>query len=457
MTAGRTAHVIVLGSLVQSPRIVLHARYLALSGWSVSLSGYLNKGEDFPESNGLRIFPIVIGPDFRKFIYPHILALIFKFVFVSVLLLCHLIRHCRSNVVLLQNPPAVPSFMLLWIYTRMTRKHLMIDWHNYGYSLLELNSKRNSLSSRIYRFLELGFAERFLTDCRHFCVSRALQQDLRKHKIQAVVYYDRPPEEFKSTSVDLAHQLFTRLSLDYHALGDRDGSLRRTRFTEITVLPASHGGLQPQWRRDRPALVVSSCSWTPDDDFSIVLDALDIYNAKADTPRSTLPNMMFVVTGRGPLKAHYERLIRNKRWARVEVIMPWLDWADYPVFLGCADLGVSLHRSSSGLDLPMKVVDLIGVGVPVLALTYPTLHELLPNNGSRLGCHFTDADDLARLMVQLLTPSQPTDIDEGLMEFGSSELRRLRLNLQNYNKHTTRAFAYWQKVALPAFNKALTV
>ncbi|KAF5395436.1 Chitobiosyldiphosphodolichol beta-mannosyltransferase [Paragonimus heterotremus] len=133
-----------------------------------------------------------------------------QFFLVSVLFLCHLIRHCRSNVVLLQNPPAVPSFILLWIYTRLTRKRLIIDWHNYGYSLLELNSKRNSLSSRIYRFLELGFAERFLSDCQHFCVSRALQQDLRTHKIQAVVYYDRPPEEFKSTSVDLAHQLFTR-------------------------------------------------------------------------------------------------------------------------------------------------------------------------------------------------------------------------------------------------------
>ncbi|KAF6776824.1 Chitobiosyldiphosphodolichol alpha-mannosyltransferase [Paragonimus kellicotti] len=440
MTAKRTAHVFVLGSLTQSPRIALHARYLALSGWSVSLSGYLYQGEEFPDSNGLRILPIAIGPDFHKFIYPHILALIFKFVFVSVLLLCHLIRHCRSNVVLLQSPPAVPSFILLWIYTRITRRHLVIDWHNYGYSLLELNSKRNSLSSRIYRFLELGFAEH-----------------LRTHKIQALVYYDRPPEEFKSTSVDLAHQLLTRLSLDYHALGDRGGSLRRTRFTEITVLPASHGGLQPQWRSDRPALVVSSCSWTPDDDFSIVLDALDIYNAKAITSRSTLPSMVFVVTGRGPLKAHYDKLIRNKRWTCVEVIMPWLDWADYSVFLGCADLGVSLHRSSSGLDLPMKVVDLIGVGVPVLALTYPTLHELLPNNGSRLGHHFTDADDLARLLVQLLTPSQPIDIDDGRMEFGSPELRQLRLNLQNYNKRTARAFAYWKKVALPVFNKALTV
>ena len=69
---------------------------------------------------------------------------------------------------------------------------------------------------------------------------------------------------------------------------------------------------------------------------------------------SGLPRLL-LVTGKGPQRAAYQRLMQQQDLRRVAFRTLWLEPEDYPRLLGACDMGVCLHTSSSGLDLPMKV------------------------------------------------------------------------------------------------------
>lgn len=82
------------------------------------------------------------------------------------------------------------------------------------------------------------------------------------------------------------------------------------------------------------------------------------------------PKLICIITGKGPEKEKYLQIIAEQTWNKVNIITPWLETDDYPLVLAAADLGVCLHYSSSGLDLPMKIVDMFGCGLPVCAINF---------------------------------------------------------------------------------------
>ena len=78
----------------------------------------------------------------------------------------------------------------------------------------------------------------------------------------------------------------------------------------------------------------------------------------------------------------------------------WLDAVDYPILLGCTTLGISLHTSTSGIDLPMKVLDMFGCGVPVAAVGFKALEELVQDGVN--GVVFHTSNDLCEQLLGLL-------------------------------------------------------
>ena len=55
---------------------------------------------------------------------------------------------------------------------------------------------------------------------------------------------------------------------------------------------------------NRPLLLLTSTSYTPDEDIGLLVDALTLYS-QSHKNNSQLPKIRLIVTGTGPLKKHF--------------------------------------------------------------------------------------------------------------------------------------------------------
>ena len=380
-----TVQVVVLGDIGRSPRMQYHVLSIASHGGMVNLIGYVET-EVHPDIQASRFINIVPITAFPKRLQAKTKLLFLAIAPLKVLWQVWSLYHAlgyRTKAckwMLVQNPPSIPTLAVAQFICFFRKTRLVIDWHNFGYSILALRLGTNHPLVKISKWYE-GFFSHGAT--AHFAVTDAMTRVLEsKWNIKAVALHDRPPKQFQPMAG--IKQLHFRSRLP--ALLDCELDLERG-----------------NWR-----LVVSSTSWTPDEDFSLFLDALLKYS-KAACQVGWHPKLLVIITGKGPLKASYEaqiqKLTEQNELPNVVIKTAWLSFADYASLLGSADLGVSLHKSTSGVDLPMKVVDMLGTGLPVAGWKdFEAWPELVQEGVNGRG--FSSAEELSAILEELFATDE---------------------------------------------------
>ena len=97
-------------------------------------------------------------------------------------------------------------------------------------------------------------------------------------------------------------------------------------------------------------------------------------------------------------------MLENEHFVWVQMLTAWLHPDDYRLLLASADLGISLHRSSSGVDLPIKVIDMLGAGLPVATFAYHAcVYEQIELNVNALT--FVSGEELGDILWRLFHQS----------------------------------------------------
>lgn len=418
----RTISIFVLGDLGHSPRMNYHARSFSKLEYFVNLCGYLESQPpvEIIDDINIELYPIAAIKNTSNL--PYILFALRK-ISAQVLQLVKLLFKFRgSEYIMIQNPPSIPilfiAIVFIKIFSRETK--LIIDWHNLNYSILNL--KFQNEEHYLVKFLKnyeriLGkYADLNITVTKKMKEFLIEEFGIKKKKI--ITLHDRPAEQFVPFSGNPKSKIELMNSFDL--------------FNSIEAI-------------EKYKVLVSSTSFTPDEDFNILLDALKKYDTSLN---SLLPPILLIVTGKGPLKNQFNRRVEELQFLKNVIIKSaWLSFEDYPTILSLADLGISLHTSSSGIDLPMKIVDFFGVGVPVISLNFPAIDELVKDevNGfvtkNNKDYSIKESDEIYRLLIKVFSDSnQLAKIKKGAIEESKKRWD------QNWDAKLGSKFTYYQEV-----------
>ncbi|KAI9733839.1 MAG: mannosyltransferase [Claussenomyces sp. TS43310] len=379
-----SVQVLVLGDIGRSPRMQYHAMSIAKHGGRVEVIGYQESAlhPGLVNNPSVSVVPLTPPPPILRKLQsrrvPFIIVGPLKVLW-QIYTLFQILgyRTKPARWMLVQNPPSIPTLLIAMIVCFLRNTHLLIDWHNYGWSILAGTRGPSHPFVRISKIYECILGRWAPT--ASFAVTHAMSRQLRNppYSIRSpvVTLHDRPAEIFQPISSQSARRDFlARLpETSNHAEDVMNGKTR---------------------------LIVSSTSWTPDEDFGLFLKALVSY-AKAPSKDKSI---LAIITGKGPLKDQYVKRIRYLELCNdlkgIKILTAWLSTEDYATLLACADLGVSLHMSSSGVDLPMKVVDMFGAGLPVLGYgKYESWPELVREGENGMG--FETAEELSDILLRL--------------------------------------------------------
>ncbi|CAG8516658.1 3577_t:CDS:10 [Paraglomus brasilianum] len=453
---------VVLGDIGRSPRMQHHALNFARNECWVDFVGYdgakpLNSIIEHPSIKLHYIsHPWKLPASLPKALYLVFAA--FKVYYQLAILYWTLLFRIKSpDFVLLQNPPAIPTLSIVQFVCWLRQTNLIIDWHNFGYTILAMRLGQNSRVVKFAKWYENFFGRRAHA---HLAVSSAMHRELLyKWEVEGIIrtLYDRPPTHFRRLEIEEIHKFLKRINIEETITSQSTGSSSflppsspNTTLLTTEVVATSSDAPSYRYRIDRPILIVSSTSWTADEDFSILIDAAKRYDEAAEQSagkKETFPKLLFVITGKGPLRDKYMEEISRLTLKNVRIVSLWLEAEDYPLLLGSADLGVCLHKSSSGMDLPMKVVDMFGCGLPVCAVHYEwyvylrvhycTANSELIFKHKKNGLVFKDAGQLTQQIIDLFK-NYPVNADV---------LDSMREEIEKFRKENSEN--HWDLTILP--------